>query len=748
MSWPRYLTLSSLERRVFLVALAGLIPLAILSFALLVSSADAQRSRLLRAHDDTMMALLSAIDSELSGAIASLDVLASSPRLLRGDFAALKEEALELMQRRSSWANVVVSDAQGQLMNARYQAAVAPPSAEQESEVEEVIRTGQPLVGDVQLTPVLKEYAASVRIPFVRNGQVRFVLSARIKTDAILKLLMPQNIEQPGVIAVFDRHYNTVARTLNSKTSLGQPASTTLLPLLKSGQTEGIAVTRTREGVPVYTIYRRSPVSGWWTAVGIPRVSVDGPVVRSYYLLGGALLFSVLLGLAAALLVGRTIVRPMRDLEEQALLLGSGQMPRMPKTRLPEVRRVAVALGAAHDARETAFTREREARLAAEHASRAKDEFLAMLGHELRNPLAAITNASQIIDRKRATLDDNGAAAATIIARQARHLARLTDDLLDAGRVILGKISLSRGSLDLAAAVRGTLEGLRGTGSFSRHQIDVDLAPTWVHADATRIDQIVSNLVTNAVKYTPPGGSIRIRTRRESLPSGEWAVLTVSDSGIGLEPELLPRVFDLFVQGERALDRSQGGLGIGLTLVRRLAELHGGTAEASSAGGGQGAEFSVRLPAIEPPPHALGAMPASKLLLGHHVALIEDNEDARISLRMLLELEGHRVSEAADGISGVELVTNTPGIDIAFVDIGLPGMNGYAAAQGIRAARGKSIRLVAMSGYGTDQDVERGERAGFDAYIVKPADIERVKQELAMLSAERNPQGGTGPEVR
>jgi CheY-like chemotaxis protein len=192
-------------------------------------------------------------------------------------------------------------------------------------------------------------------------------------------------------------------------------------------------------------------------------------------------------------------------------------------------------------------------------------------------------------------------------------------------------------------------------------------------------------------------------------------------------------VFDLFVQGERALDRSQGGLGIGLTLVRRLAELHGGTAEAISAGSGQGATFTVRLPAIEAPADA----PPPEVTAPrwrHHVALVEDNDDARMSLRMLLELEGHEVSEAADGVSGLDLVANTPGIDIAFVDIGLPGMSGYATAQGIRAARGRSVRLVAMSGYGADQDVERGERAGFDAYIVKPASIERLQKELALIT--------------
>jgi signal transduction histidine kinase len=438
---------------------------------------------------------------------------------------------------------------------------------------------------------------------------------------------------------------------------------------------------------------------------------------------------SVLLGLAAALLVGRTIIRPMRELEQQALLLGGGQRPSMPASRLPEVRKVAVALNAAHDARETAFSREREARLSAEQASRAKDEFLAMLGHELRNPLSAITNAAQIVDRNRAALDDTSAAAVSIIGRQARHLARLTDDLLDAGRVILGKISLSRAPLDLAGVLRNSIDGLRGTGRFAAHTVTVDLQPVWAYADATRIDQIVSNLVTNAIKYTPAGGFIHIRARHD----GAWAEISVTDSGIGLEPELQPRVFDLFVQGERALDRAQGGLGIGLTLVRRLAELHGGTAEAHSEGSGRGATFVVRLPAIDAPEQPVVPPVLAEKRTRHHVALIEDNEDARLSLRMLLELEGHEVSEAADGISGVELIEKSPGIDIAFVDIGLPGMNGYATAQGIRAARGNSIRLVAMSGYGGDQDVERGERAGFDAYIVKPADIERVKRELELL---------------
>ena len=255
-----------------------------------------------------------------------------------------------------------------------------------------------------------------------------------------------------------------------------------------------------------------------------------------------------------------------------------------------------MALAKAHDERAVSFQREHDARLTAERASKAKDEFLAMLGHELRNPLAAITNASQVIERQRHTLEPMVATATGIITRQSRHLARMTDDLLDAGRVILGKISLARAPLDFAAAVAGALDGLRNTGRVGDHQLDVSLDAAWVYADATRVDQIVGNLLTNAIKYTPAGGRISVSTRRE----GAHALFVVADTGIGLEPELLPRAFELFVQGERGLDRSQGGLGIGLTLVQRLAELHGGSVQAASPGSGKGATFTVRMPAIEP----------------------------------------------------------------------------------------------------------------------------------------------------
>ncbi len=723
----RSLGLGKLERRVFLVAVASLIPVAILSFALLITNAHEQRDRLLRVSEDTMLALMSATDAELKSTIAALDALAASPRLVRGDFPGLREEALELLGRRASWLNVTVLDADRQYMNARVPADEPLPEVASRGIVEEAMRTKSPVVGQIVHDPVLKTSAVAVLVPFVRKDRVQYVIAAVVRPDSFFGLLDLKNVASQGVIAILDGNYNVVARSLNQTSAVGKPASPSLVQMLESGKTRGSAITRTLEGVPVYTVFRRSEFSGWVSAVGIPMESIDAPVTRSYIVFGGAVVFSILLGLIAATLVGRTIVGPMRELEESATRVGRGEAPSIPATRLAEVRRVAVALAKAHDERASSFQREHEARLAAEHASKAKDEFLAMLGHELRNPLAAITNASQVIDRQRHTLDPTVATATGIITRQTRHLARMTDDLLDAGRVILGKISLTRAPLDLAAAVASTLDGLRNTGRVGDHVLEVSLEPAWIFADSTRIDQIVGNLLTNALKYTPAGGRISVHTRRE----GAQAVFVVADTGIGLEPELLPRAFDLFVQGERGLDRSQGGLGIGLTLVQRLADLHGGSVTAESAGSGKGAKFTVRLPAVDAPADDQAPDNEKALRIKRQVAIVEDNEDARMSLRMLLEFEGHEVHEAGDGDAGVPLITENSSIVIAFIDIGLPGMSGYDIARAVRSKRGGSVRLVAMSGYGGEQDVARGVEAGFDAYIVKPADISALRPEIA-----------------
>jgi CheY-like chemotaxis protein len=363
----------------------------------------------------------------------------------------------------------------------------------------------------------------------------------------------------------------------------------------------------------------------------------------------------------------------------------------------------------------------------AQQANRAKDEFIAMLGHELRNPLGAISSAIRLLEPMD-TVSERAALARDVIARQTRHLARLVDDLLDVARVMTGKVLLERQPLDLADAVTRHVSSVRATGKMQDHVVTVEAQPVWVDADSLRIEQIVGNLVSNALKYTPAGGGITIRVG----PNNGQAVLSVEDTGVGMPPHLLSRVFDLFVQGERRLDRTQGGLGIGLTLVKRLVELHGGSVEASSQGPDRGSRFTVRLSAIAP---RAGQEPMRKgggwAVAARRVLVIEDNADARAMLRHLLEAAGHEVHEAAEGRQGLAMALALRP-EVALVDLGLPGLDGYEIARQVRAADDRrSILLVAVTGYGSPEDRERSLLAGFDVHLVKPVDPDMLAGVLA-----------------
>jgi PAS domain S-box-containing protein len=363
----------------------------------------------------------------------------------------------------------------------------------------------------------------------------------------------------------------------------------------------------------------------------------------------------------------------------------------------------------------------------AQQANRAKDEFLAMLGHELRNPLGAISSAVRLLGPPEGA-SERAALAREVIARQTRHLARLVDDLLDVARVMTGKVLLERQPLDLGDVVTRHVTSLRATGKMQEHVVNLDTTPVWVDADIIRIEQIVSNLVSNALKYTPAGGTITIRVSRD----GGLAVLTVEDTGVGMAPHLLLRVFDLFVQGERRLDRTQGGLGIGLTLVRRLVELHGGTVEAFSEGPDRGSRFTVRLHAIIAPRASGEARrPPGWSVASRRILVIEDNADARAMLRHLLESAGHEVHEASDGRQGLDMALSLQP-DVALIDLGLPGLDGYEIARRLRAAdERRNILLVAVTGYGSPEDRERSLMAGFDVHLVKPVDPDLLAGVLA-----------------
>jgi two-component system, sensor histidine kinase len=363
-----------------------------------------------------------------------------------------------------------------------------------------------------------------------------------------------------------------------------------------------------------------------------------------------------------------------------------------------------------------------------EAANRAKDEFVAMLGHELRNPLGAITTAIHVLSSQ-GTTEEMAARLKGIIARQTQRLAHLVDDLLDVSKLVSGKIVLHRRPEDLRDLVVRALAAFQEGGKAAQHVVSVSGEPVRVHGDATRLEQVVTNLLDNAVKYTPAGGRVDVTI----VADGADAVLTVRDTGIGIAPEALPTIFDLFVQADATVARSGGGLGLGLTIVKRLVEMHGGTVSAASAGAQRGAEFTVRLPRIpdaitaQPPPAAAGRSPRARDIL-----IVEDNADFREGLRLLLESWGHRVQEAATGAHGLDIVRlRQP--EIVLVDLGLPDIDGYAVARAVRGAPGgDAILLVAITGYGAASDRRRADDAGFDAHLTKPVSPQELADVLLL----------------
>ena len=353
---------------------------------------------------------------------------------------------------------------------------------------------------------------------------------------------------------------------------------------------------------------------------------------------------AAMLGLWIASWLALRISKPIAALATAAPALGRGETSALPPAGdVDEVRELARALGESAVAIRDREERQRQAEHALRAADRAKDEFLAMLGHELRNPLASVSNAAQLLKmaRQHPHVLDNVSA---ILGRQVEHMTRLVDDLLEVGRVTGGKVRLQREPLDLAVTVFQLLETWRNDGRFLHHEIRTALQSVWVSADRARVEQVFSNLLDNALKYTPSGGEIRISLRAE----GANAILEISDTGLGMPPELIGRVFDLFVQGERSLARELGGLGIGLTMVKRLVELHGGTVQAKSDGPNHGATFTVELPAIERPA-ALTVVktPAITTAMPRRVLIIEDDDDAADTLAELLRLSDHQVPSPA-----------------------------------------------------------------------------------------------------
>jgi signal transduction histidine kinase/CheY-like chemotaxis protein len=422
------------------------------------------------------------------------------------------------------------------------------------------------------------------------------------------------------------------------------------------------------------------------------------------------------------------------------------ERPLHPLTMISAARAALRARARQYAARAAIEQREREVRQ--------RDQFLAMLGHELRNPLGALQNAAQLAQRS-ARVVPRLEHPLAVIDRQLHHLTRLVDDLLDVARVTSGKIALRRAPLDFGALCFGLVEESRGTSRERGLTLvyEEPPGPVYVDGDRVRLEQIVNNLLTNALKYTPSGGRVAVSVTASSgggqgEEEKEEAVLRVADTGMGIAGDTLRTIFEPFTQSEQALDRAQGGMGLGLSVVRTLVRLHGGTVAAASPGPGRGTTFTVRLPRGASASLAPDDLtPISRREVHPRVILIvEDGPDNRETLQELLEALGHTVHVAVDGVEGVDVALSVRP-EVALVDIGLPRLDGFEVARRVRAALGRQIFLVALTGYGQPEDRTRAAVAGFDAHLTKPMDLDALERLLATLTPDARAETGTAAGV-
>jgi PAS domain S-box-containing protein len=434
-----------------------------------------------------------------------------------------------------------------------------------------------------------------------------------------------------------------------------------------------------------------------------------------------------------------------RDVTESVRMLNTVQQSRAEIDRLARERKIELEATMADN--ERLLRREHAARLRAEAAeatlrreNRNKDEFLAMLAHELRNPLSSIATATQLM-KLGPPAKPVFQRACGVLERQTSHLVRLVDDLLDTARLTKGTIVLRKERVELDRIVAETIETNRALIRDRGHALTVSLPeqPVVLKGDPTRLVQALGNLLTNAARYTPEGGKIWIEAERED----SMVAIRVRDNGMGIEPSMRDKVFDLFSQVHHGQASKEGGLGLGLTLTRRLVELHGGTVEVSSAGLGAGSEFIIRLPAPsqsarDAPRPTRGS--SDHVAAGLRILVVEDNRDARDALMMLLSAQGHVVQAAEDGPGALECIHEFDP-DLILLDIGLPGMNGYEVARRLRERDGACTRLVALTGYGREQDRARSREAGIDAHLTKPVSPEQLAEEIARAS-KRCPRDG------
>jgi signal transduction histidine kinase len=714
------------------VLLAGILPIGAFAAALLFMHWQTQEGQRRALQSEATRLLGNALDNALESSIQRLGILARQWAARPGDDAQLFEAARNALAGSPDWEYMLAFNAKGEaIFRTDRPLGTVLPAMQLRDYSAAALKENRPQISELFVNQTTGTHVVGVAHPVARDGVVTHVLIASLNLRWFDDLLKRHEPAAGGIGGIFDHRMKFVARSHDGDARRGADPAPELHERMQV-EKEGLGRFPSLDNTFVYTSWATTR-QGWVVALATPAAPIDGAFWRYLALLAGLLFAMLAVGLAFAALKGQRITSSLHVLKTRAADLAQGRAPapgpRSPVLEVDQVQRAldeaAGLLNTARAERDRLLESEQRGRTAAEKANRSKDEFLAMLGHELRNPLAAVSNAAAIIRAGQCSAEQLEFASG-VIERQAGHLKRLIDDLLDVGRVMTGKILLERRSLELEASVRHVVSTLQTAGTLARHRVHVRSSPVWVQGDQTRIEQVLSNLLVNAANYTPAGGEIRIELESAD---GE-AVLCVTDTGRGIRAEHLERIFELFFQAEPSGARTHGGLGIGLTLVKRLVELHGGRVAAQSRGPGAGASFRIALPASAAPIAARErASPSPRP--GQTVLVVEDNVDERETLRVALELYGHRVLQAADARSALEEIQRGRP-SVALVDIGLPDIDGYALAREVRRRfDGAGPALIALTGYGSEEDARRATDAGFVRHLTKPVEV----AELAAIVA-------------
>jgi signal transduction histidine kinase/ActR/RegA family two-component response regulator len=725
----------SLRSRLLALALACTIPVALCAAAALFMLLRSEENNALDRARQTNRQTAIAVEVTLNRSFAVLSAMAQSPLLDTDNLDAYNDLLNRTLPLMPGWRSLLIATPDGHVVKrVSPHEGTAPTGPTEPSSFASMLENPRPIVGQLGKGPS-GTWAIPLRIPVVRDGTLKYVLTAPLMTSSIEEVLSLSNLPPGWTVGVFDTNGRRIARMPSASLATGDLIAPDVFAMVEAGGNEGSGVKRTLDGTETYTAYLRLPAFGWTVATAIPTAEVATKVANAALLYGSGLLLSLLIASGGALIFARRISGPIAELRGAAFALGQGKMPQPLRTQIVEINDVHLALQdsgitlkQSQQTREEALADLGKANDALIEADLRKDAYIATLAHELRNPLVPIRQATALLQRTDNEADR--ASCLNLIQQQTDHMRRLLDDLFDVSRTTQGKVALRLEQVELVTTLQDSLSFIATSAAQKRLKLTDVLPefPLYIEGDRLRLQQVFTNLLDNAVKYTPPGGSIHVLVRCVD----SQVEIDIADSGIGIPDDKFEGIFEMFRQLAPTGFES-GGLGVGLALARDLVQRHNGRISVDSGGLGQGSIFTVSFPlsAHQAQPVQPGLPEPASTNLTRRIVVADDNHDIVFVMQALLESEGHVVRVAYNGQEAVSLCREEMP-EVGLFDIGMPELNGLQAAQAVRGLPGGDAAfLVAISGWGRAEDVENATRAGFDRHLVKPANVDELLRLVA-----------------